>query len=94
MLRTLLQALVAVCVALPLALSKVPIPSKYTGSVALVLGIAAGLVVIISALQNAIEARAGVALFRSPTAGTSVPVVVADDPSHDGVPPVQPRGPP
>jgi xanthosine utilization system XapX-like protein len=95
-LRTVLQAIVAVCVALPFALAKVPIPAKYAGAVALVVGIATGAVVIVTALQNVIEAKAGVALFRNPTATGIEPVAGAvaapADPlaAHDA----PPRGPP
>jgi hypothetical protein len=94
-LRTAVQAALAFLVALPLALAKVPIPDKYQGSVALVLGIAAGLVVVISAIQNAIEAFTGVALFRNATAGTKVPAPVVQPPTvPPDAAPGQPRGPP
>ena len=63
-LRTALQTLVAVCVALPSALAVVPIPDRYNGSVALVVGIAGAVVVLVSAVQNTIEGRRG-----SPLAG-------------------------
>jgi hypothetical protein len=86
-LRTAVQAALAFLVALPLALAKVPIPDRYQGSVALLLGIAAGLVVVISAVQNAIEAKIGRALFRSPTAVTGQ--VPAPPEGND-----QPPGPP
>ena len=95
-LRTVLQAIVAVCVAIPTALALVPIPSKYDAAVAYVIGIAAATVVVVTALQNAIEAKAGVALFRNPTATTSS--VVASDPDAPTSQPKDPgtptRGPP
>lgn len=95
-LRTVLQAIVAVCLAIPTALALVPIPSKYGGAVALVIGIGAAVVVLVTAVQNVIEAKAGVALFRQPTAGEPQALVghvtpPADDPARD---PAQPRGPP
>lgn len=94
-LRTVLQAIVAVCVAVPTAIALVPIPEKYQGSVALVVGIAAAAVVLITALQNVIEARAGVALFRNPTAGTDVVPVEGAVPSSSSHDPSAPaRGPP
>lgn len=95
-LRTVLQALVAVCLAIPTALALVPIPSKYDGAVALVIGIGAAVVVLVTALQNVIEAKAGVALFRNPTAGEPQPLVGHVTPpadplaAHDAAP----RGPP
>ena len=96
-LRTVLQAIVAVLVALPIALAKVPIPDKYAGSVALVLGIAAGLVVVISALQNAVEVRVGVVLFRNPTAAGTEPAAwgqLTEPPTDPASKPAAPRGPP
>jgi hypothetical protein len=95
-LRTVLQAIVAVCVALPIALAKVPIPAKYAGAVALVVGIAAATFVIVTAVQNVIEAKAGVALFRNATATGIEPVAGNVHPpanplaAHDA----PPRGPP
>lgn len=95
-LRTVLQALVAVLVAVPAAIALVPIPDKYAGSVALVVGIAAGAVVLITAVQNAIESSTGVALFRTTTA-TGIPPVAGDsstpaaNPANADAPP---RGPP
>lgn len=93
-LRTVLQVLVAVLIAMPIAVAKVPIPDKYQGSVALVLGICAGLVVLVVAMQNVIESHVGVALFRQPVA---VPLAAPDDalpPGPIGNTPAQPRGPP
>lgn len=94
-LRTVVQVLVAVCLAIPSALALVPIPSKYDGAVALVVGIGAALVVIVTAVQNALEARAGVALFRSPNAvGSLAP---PNDPGPTSSPTRStgyPRGPP
>lgn len=55
--RTVVQAVLAAAAAVPAALAVVPIPSKYNGAVALVVGIAAALVVIVSAVQNALEAK-------------------------------------
>lgn len=95
-LRTVLQAIVAVCLAIPTALALVPIPSKYDGAVALVIGIGAAIVVLVTALQNVIEAKAGVALFRNATATGIEPVAGNVQPpanplaQHDA----PPRGPP
>lgn len=52
--RTLLQALVAVCVAIPSAVALFPISAELATKVT---GFAAGFVVLVSALQNAIESR-------------------------------------
>lgn len=96
-LRTVLQAIVAVCLAVPTALALVPIPSKYDGAVALVIGIVGAVVVLVTALQNAIEAKAGVALFRNPTATGLEPVAPASQigpPNADVAGQTPPRGPP
>jgi hypothetical protein len=53
--RTLLQALAAVCVAIPTAVALLPISTELAAQVT---GWAAGLVVVASAVQNAIEAKA------------------------------------
>lgn len=95
-LRTLLQALVAVCVAIPSALALVPIPSKYDAAVAFTIGLAGAIVVLVTALQNAIEARAGVALFRNPTP-TSVTGswgTLTEPPTDAPTSEAEPRGPP
>lgn len=97
MLRTLLQVIVAVCVAIPAAIALVPIPSKYQRSVALVIGIAGAVVLIVTAVQNVIESAAGVALFRNPTATGAEPVAhgpLTEPYQADADQPAQPRGPP
>lgn len=95
MLRTLLQVIVAVCVAIPAAIALVPIPDRYAAEVAFVIGLAGAVVVIVTAVQNALEARAGVALFRSPSSGTDVVPEAADAPtSTTPGGPSYPRGPP
>lgn len=95
-LRTVLQAIVAVCIAIPTALAVVPIPAKYQGYVALVIGIAGAVVVLVTAVQNVIEARAGVALFRNPTAaaGAVAPGPLNEPNDAARIDPAQPRGPP
>lgn len=61
--RSVIQAIIGFCVALPTALALVPIPDKYQGYVALALGIAAALPVVVSGIQNAIETRRGAPLI-------------------------------
>lgn len=53
-LRTLLQAIVATCVAIPAIVAKFNLPAE---TAAQITGIAAGLVVLVSALQNAFELK-------------------------------------
>lgn len=95
-LRTLLQVVVAVCVAIPTAIALVPIPSKYDASVAFIIGLAGAIVILVTAVQNVIEGKAGVALFRPPTAtvDTVAPSTQSDPNDATGLGPAQPRGPP
>lgn len=95
-LRTVLQMIVAVCVAIPSAIVLVPIPDKYQGYVALTIGIAGAVVVIVTAVQNAIEARAGTALLRNPE-GAAELVTPAPQDEPPAAPPTggnDARGPP
>lgn len=62
-LRTILQTVVAVLVAVPAAISLVPIPDRYDAQVGFVVGISAGLVVLVTAGWNAVESRRGAPLI-------------------------------
>lgn len=88
-LRSLLQVLVAVGVTIPTAIAAVPIPGRYHGSVALVVGIAGAIVLVVTAIQNALEAKAGSTLL-----STAVPHVQPAPPA--AAPPLtpEPPGPP
>lgn len=61
--RTLLQALVAACVAIPSAVALLPISPELAAKVT---GWAAGLVVVVSAVHNALDARATARPTRNP----------------------------
>jgi len=95
-LRTVLQVIVAVCVAIPSAIALVPIPDQYQGDVALVIGLAGAVVVLVTAVQNAIEARAGTALLRNPEGVTTsvAPAPTRDTSSGATRGPKSSRGPP
>lgn len=85
-LRTLVQVVVAVAAAIPAALATVPIPSKYDDDVALVIGIAGALVVVVTAVQNGLEAAGKMkTALTSSTSIVALPgpssVTVSGDPS-------------
>jgi hypothetical protein len=57
--RSTLQTILAVLLAIPTAVALVPIPSKYQGYVAAVVGVAGAVVVLVVAGWNAVEYRRG-----------------------------------
>jgi hypothetical protein len=65
-LRTVLQVLVSVAAAIPVAVNLVGIPSRYDGYVAACIGIMGAAVVVVTAVQHAIESATSTALLAAP----------------------------
>jgi len=69
-LRTIVQVVLAVAAAIPATLAAVPIPSKYDGHVALVIGIAGACVIFVTAVQNGLEAAGKLRTALTPSTAT------------------------